>query len=107
MKKKSNLFNRVIFILFIIYIIFYISVESGYYDANITRKTVLTNEKIKAFEQDIKNNKPISLDNYYQEDDKDYSSLVSKSGQKLTKSVSGIVSFVLHNAANVLKKLFW
>lgn len=107
MKKKSNLFNRLLFILFIIYLVFYISVESGYYDSNIIKKTILTNEKIKEFENDIKNNKTISLDNYYQKEDKDYSSLASKSGQKITKSVSGIVSFILHNAANVLKKLFW
>ena len=107
MKRKSNLFLRIMFILFLIFIAFYISVRSGYYDSKISKKTILTNEKIKKFEEDIKNNKVIDISNYYDKEEKDYSSFVSRTGQKISSGCSKVVSSILHNAANVFKKLFW
>ena len=107
MKKKPNLFLKLLIILFILFIAFYISVVSGYYDSKITKKTIITNEKIKKFESDIKNNKTIDINSYYQKEEPDYSSFVSKAGQKITYGCSKVVSSILHNAANVFKKLFW
>ena len=47
--------------------------ESGYYEYTIKQKTVITNEKIKEFETDVKNNENIDLKEYLSKDEIDYS----------------------------------
>ena len=45
---------------------------SGYYEYNLQRKTIITNEKIKQFEEDIKNNKEIDLIDYLDDEEIKY-----------------------------------
>lgn len=70
MNKKLTKF--IITIIVIIFIASYIISESGYYEYTMQQKTIITNEKIKEFEQDIKNNKEIDLIEYL-EGQQDYS----------------------------------
>ena len=53
----------------LVFISSYMISTSGYYEYNLQRKTIITNEKIKQFEEDIKNNKEIDLIDYL--DDKE------------------------------------
>ena len=61
MKKKTKtherIFKYLFFTLFITYVALYFSGTTGYYDYSNYKKTVLTNEKIKQFEQDVKEGK--------------------------------------------------
>ena len=107
MKKKPNLFLRLLFCLFIVFIVSYIITKTGYYENKLYEKTVLTDKKIKEFENDIKSGKVISLDNYYVEEKKDYSSFLSTTGRKLSNTLSnGMVNFFTQ-FGKVMKKLFW
>lgn len=69
-KKISKL---IIIVIIIIFISSYIITESGYYEYTMQQRTIITNEKIKEFEQDIKNNKDIDLKDYLGNDELDYS----------------------------------
>ena len=70
MNKKTI---KLIFIpIILIFITSYIISESGYYEYNLQRKTIITNEKIKEFEQDIKDNKEIDLIDYLDNEEIDY-----------------------------------
>ena len=60
-------------ILVIIFSTSYVISESGYYEYTIKQKTVITNEKIKEFETDVKNNENIDLKEYLSKDEIDYS----------------------------------
>lgn len=63
-KQKPNWFFRILSILFLIFISLTIALESGYYESKTAKKAMMTQESIKQFEEDIKNNKPIDLKKY-------------------------------------------
>ena len=70
--KNKYLLKLILILIFIVYICSYYISNSTYYEYELHRKTIITNEKIKEFENDIKNNKDISLKDYYEEEDNDY-----------------------------------
>ena len=107
MKAKHNIFLRLMLFLFIIFIVLYIMTKTGYYENKLHEKTILTDEKIKQFEADIKEGKEISLDSYYIEEKPDYSSTISNLGKNISnKASSNIINFFTQ-FGKVLKKLFW
>ncbi|MBQ2873504.1 MAG: hypothetical protein IJE89_05855 [Bacilli bacterium] len=69
-KKISKL---IIIIIIIVFISSYLISESGYYEYTMQQRTIITNEKIKEFEEDIKNNKDIDLKEYLDKEEIDYS----------------------------------
>ena len=75
MDKKITKF--IIIIITIIFISSYLISESGYYEYTMQQRTIITNEKIKEFEQDLKDNKDIDLKDYLDEQ-KDYSNAFTK-----------------------------
>ena len=75
MNKKIVKLISIIIIL--IFIASYMIAESGYYEYTMQRKTIVTNEKIKEFEEDVKNNKEIDLKNYLDKDDMNYSNKIT------------------------------
>lgn len=107
MKKKPNIFLRMIIVLFLIFIFLYAMVKSGYYESKIAKKTLLTEQKIKEFEHDVKIGKEINIDNYYNEEEKDYSSIASKAGKQLTLKLSKSLNTFFSTSGKVIKKLFW
>lgn len=106
MKKKTNPFLRLIFLLFLVFIFLYLMVNTGYYESKIAKETLLTDKKIKQFEHDVKIGKTIDIENYYEEE-KDYSSIVSKAGKQITGKLSIGLEGFFKNSGKILKKLFW
>ena len=107
MKKKPNLFFKVLSLLFFGFIALYIALESGYYETEIKKVVSLTNEKIKAFEEDVKNNKKINLDSYLEKKEVDYSNSVSKFGNKITNTLAKTITQGLSGVFDIVKTLFW
>ena len=107
MKKKPNYFLKLIVCLFLIFIFFYALTNSGYYESNLSKKTILTDQKIREFERDVKQGKVINIDNYYTETKKDYSSLTSKIGKNITIKLSKGLEKIFDSSSRILKKLFW
>lgn len=105
-ENKYHLFWRVLFILFIVYVALFISVENGYYERQNAKTTVLTEEKIKEFEQDIKDNKKVDIKDYLEEEHKDYSSPASKFAVKLSNGIEKIMTKGIGSTISVLKELF-
>ena len=62
--KYENTFKIIFIFLFVIFLTMYISVGSNYYEYELHKKVMLTNEDIKRFEDDVKNNKEVDIDNY-------------------------------------------
>ena len=63
-KHKINLFKGIFLILLFTFTTLYIASYNGYYEYSNNKKVTLTNEKIKEFEEDVKNGKKIDLENY-------------------------------------------
>ena len=75
MNKK--IIKLIIIVTLIIFVSAYIISESGYYEYTMQQKTIITNEKIKEFEEDIKNNESIDLKEYLDKEQNDYSNKIT------------------------------
>ena len=53
-QKRNKIFKWTLFLLFLSFIILYLSQATGYYEYEQSRKTAFTAEQIKQFEQDAK-----------------------------------------------------
>lgn len=105
-KNRKNPFLKIFIILFFIFVCLYISLQSGYYPSRLTTKTILTNEKKIAFENDLKKGKPIPQ-NGYLEKEVNYSNFVTKTGNFLTKNLSKIIINGANGVKSIAKYLFW
>lgn len=105
-KKKLNPFLSLLTILFIIYISLNIASTNGYYESKINDEVVLTEKNIKKFENDIKNNKKIDLNNYVVKDKKDYRGFASDVGENFSNFVENLMTKELWKAGKVLKRMF-
>ena len=95
---KKNIFKLVILMLLVTFTIMYIISSTGYYEYNIKSKTILTNYKIKKFEENVKNNNNIDIKKYY-EKEKDYSN-------KFTNSINTLSNNINKTSRKIIKSVF-
>ena len=107
MKKKPNFLAIFLKLSLLAFGIIYIMMENGYYERKMSREVTLTEKNIRKFEQDVKNNKIVDISSYNIDDDKDYSTKVSRFGTKLTDDIGKIVLNGADGIVDVLKSLFW
>lgn len=81
------IFKRVISILFIIFIILYFQVETGI-NPGIKQKTIITQENIEQFENDIKNGEYIDIKDYVETNKVDTSNIISDAGYIISERTS-------------------
>ena len=105
MMKEGNGFRFTLIVLFIIFITIYISQATGYYDYQQYKKVELTNEKIKQFEEDVKEGRNIDIGNYLDDTKHNYNNGVSQMGLRFSKTVSVFVRKGVNNAFKFLEKL--
>ena len=105
-KKKKNYFLYILITLFIIFSAYMLAYNSGYYEANISRKSKITEEKLQEFEKDVKEGKEIDVKDYVQSDYVDYSSSLSKLGNRLSSSIDNFMDNGLSDFFEFLGKLF-
>ena len=80
-------FKRIITFLFIVYIILYFQVETGI-NSDIKNKTIITQENIEKFEEDIKNGEYIDIKNYTEYNEVDTSNIISDTGYIISQKAS-------------------
>lgn len=94
--KKSNLFRIVFLTLVFLYVGLYFASNCGYIDYQSKNKTILTEKQIKQFEQDVKDNKPIDVNNYITSKDKEYNNNISRMSLKLSHFISNTFDYALN-----------
>lgn len=70
---NKTIIKLFLLIIGIAFVCAYLVSSSGYYEYTMQQRTIITNEKIKQFEADIKNNENIDLKDYLEEEEIDYS----------------------------------
>lgn len=103
-KKKlcNKIFARIFICLFIAFFALYVCEATGYYEFEQHKKTTLTSEKIKEFENDVKEGKNIDINKYIVDDVYDYETKVSKTGLYISKNIGDIVKTGLENTFKFL-----
>lgn len=84
----EKILKRILIFLFVIFVTIYIFYGNSYYNYDLHKKTELTNEQIEKFENDIKNNVNIDVNNYLSNTNKDYSNNISELGVNFSNFTS-------------------
>ncbi len=105
-KKDKNPFFRILSALFLLFISLYIALESGYYEAKVSKKTAMTEESIQKFEEDIKNGNPIDLNSYTYEEYKDFSNNTTDAAIFIGSKVESFMSNGITEIFDIVKSLF-
>lgn len=107
MKNKTwVIFKNTLILLFILFLINYFIANTGYYNKINNKKTIMTEEKIKEFETDIKNNEYIDIKKYTNEEEQDTSNIMSNLGYKTSETINDIVTNKLFKLFKIVGKLF-
>lgn len=104
--SSKNYLLIVIALLFIIFLILYISGETGYYEYKVHTKTVLTEEAVKEFEKDISEGKNVKLENYIKTEKVDYSNPVSNTGYNAGLIIEKLMNKGIKKTVKILNSLF-
>lgn len=92
--------------LVIVFFILVFSSSGGYYEYELNKKSNLTEEAIKQFEQDVKEGREIDINDYVVKEKKDYSNTFSKLGLKLSNKIGTIfkegVKFIFNSVGNLV-----
>lgn len=105
-KKLEKIFKYFFFTLFIAYIAFYLSSVFGYYEYSNNKKMILTKENVEKFEQDVKEGKDLSIENYLEKTNKNYQNKASSMGFNVSKKIGEGATIVIDYAFKVLSKIF-
>lgn len=87
-KMRNKFFKWTLFLLFLSFVILYLSQATGYYEYEQSRKTAFTEEQIKQFEQDVKDGKEIDINTYLENTNKDYQNNISRVTLNISEAIS-------------------
>ncbi len=103
---KNNFLRIMTLTVFLIFLALYYSSNAGLIDYQAKNKTVLTEEQIKMFEEDVKNNVQIDLKKYVENKEEKYDNNISKTTLKLSntigETIEGVLNFMFGKLENVM-----
>lgn len=110
MEKKSKVsfkrFKIIFSFLVIIFICLYFASQTGYYERNISRQTVLTKEALLEFEKDVEEGKNVDIKDYLPKPKTDYASTSSKIGHNISNFIDSLLNDGVGYIFKFLKALF-
>ena len=105
--KNKNTVIKLLLFLFVMFLILFISKETGLYEYKAYTKSRLTNESIERFEKDVSEGKNVTLNDYVIDEYKDYSNIITRSGSSLNKLVESIMNDGIKKTLKILSRLFY
>lgn len=100
--NRKKIFKNIFWLLFIGYIVCFVISESGYYEYKLQKRTVMTNESMQRFEEDIKEGKDVSLEDYVVSSEKDYTTTLTRTTNKVSTSVNSVLKKGIEGVFKVL-----
>lgn len=101
----SKIFWTIMLIFFIIFITIFLASSSGYYEYENKNKKVLTEEKMKEFEEDVANGRSVDLKNYFEDNTKNYENKVTNIGNSISNTISTSILKGLEKSFKLIEKL--
>lgn len=101
----KKVFNTIMLCLFILFVSLYFASENGYYEYKNKKEKEFTEEKMKQFEEDIKQGKNVNLNDYLKDESKNYDNKVTKLGNTISDIVNYSVMDTLEKTFNFVEKL--
>lgn len=104
-KLYNNFFKIIFIILSVSFITLYISNSTGYFEYHQRQNVVLTDEKIKQFEEDVKNGINLDLESYLESTKKNYNNKASGFGLFLSNKIEEYAKASIEVAFEFLSEL--
>lgn len=101
----NNFFKISFLIIFLSFLALYYSANSGLIDYQARSKNILTEEQIKLFEEDVKNNVEIDLKKYLDNKEEEYNNNISKATLKVSNGIGNTIEKVLDFIFNKLENV--
>ena len=105
-KKKNNIFLKILFLLFIVFMGLYIANESGYYESKIREDVTITEKGIQEFERKVQAGEEVDMKSFLNNNKVDYSSKMSTLGDNITDNLETIIDESSKVVKSILKSLF-
>lgn len=83
----------------------YVASRNGYVDYQARNQMILTQEQIAKFEEDVKNQRPIDIENYVIREEELYDNQLSRTSLKLSNTIGRTVQNVLNFVFGKLEKM--
>lgn len=100
---NHKIFNRILFILFILFLVLYFSSNAGVIDYSSKNRKELTEQEIMKFEEDIKNGKTIDISSYNKNSDR-YTNTLNKAILKVSTNISGVAKDLVSGLFSQMEK---
>lgn len=98
--KKESIFKFILLCFIICFLVILFAGKTGYYEKKLRNNSILTEEQIKKFEEDIKEGKNVDISNYVINKNKDYTTKLTSDvysvSLKLEKTIDKIVKFIFN-----------
>ena len=98
--KKESIFKFILLCFIICFLVILFAGKTGYYEKKLRDNSILTEEQIKKFEEDLKKGKNVDISNYVINENKDYTTKLSSDvysvSLKLEKTIDKIVKFIFN-----------
>ena len=93
---RNNIFKTIILLFFLMFLALYYSANTGLIDYQAKNKNELTEEQIKKFEEDVKNNVEIDLEDYIVDYEEKYDNNVSKTTLNISRKIGETIQSTLN-----------
>ena len=103
--NPKKVFNTILLCLFILFVSLYVASANGFYEYQNKEKKQFTDDKIKQFEEDVKNGKKINIDDYLSSEIKNYDNKITKIGNTLSDIINFSMMDGLEKTFNFIEKL--
>ena len=103
----KKILKIILLVIIIVYIFLYISYKNGYYIKRNEENTILTEEKIKEYENDLKNGVDVSKKNYivvHENYSNNYSRTFLKVSEKIEKSFDKTIKFIFRRISKTINE---
>ncbi len=104
-KIGKKVFRFAFTIFLITFLVLYFSRGMGYFEYKNHQKAVLTEEKIKEFEEDVASGKEVDIKDYLPEETSNYQNTVSSAGLKVSTLAEDCIKTAVEKGFKALAKL--
>lgn len=104
--KIIKLFKLFIFMTIVIFFCIYFIEKTGYYEYKLQNKKILTEQEMIKFENDIKEGKDVTLEDYLSNTNIDYSNNLTKATSNISIKLNKYLRNILVNGFDIFDGLF-
>ena len=104
--KISKLFKFMVFTIVVVFFCTYFMEKTGYYEYKLQNKKILTESEMLKFENDVREGKDVTLEDYLSNTNVDYSNNLTKTTSNISIKLNKYLKNILVNGFDIFDALF-